>query len=52
MCRQFALFLLSAVYALFCGCASYPVNQRSQNIDENAGYRLANRTLGEKNNEK
>jgi len=51
MYRQFVLYLLSAVCLFVCGCASYPVNPPLQHIDENAGYRLVNRTLGEKNSD-
>lgn len=49
MYRRFVQFLSSAVFVALCGCASYPVNPPLQRIDDNAGYRLANRTLGEKN---
>jgi len=48
MRRQFVLLLVSA---LFCGCASYPLNPPLQHIDDKAGYRLGNRTLGEKNSD-
>ncbi len=51
MRRPFVLYILSAVFAFCCGCASYPVNPPLQHTDENAGYRMANRTLGEKNSD-
>jgi len=51
MCRRLVLFLSSVVFVTLCGCASYPVNPPLERIDENAGYRLGNRTLGEKNSD-
>ncbi len=45
------LLFLSTVFALCGGCAHYPVNPPLEQTDENAGYRLANRTLGEKNSD-
>jgi len=36
---------------MLSGCASYPVNPPLQRVDENAGYRLTNLTLGEKNSD-
>ena len=33
------------------GCANYPLNDPLQEIDVDAGYRLNNRTLGEKNSD-
>ncbi len=52
MRHQFTLCVISAVFVLCCGCASYPVNPPLQHIDENVGYRMTNRTLGEKNTDK
>lgn len=49
MRHQFILYVCSAVLVLSCGCASYPVNPPLEQIDENTGYRMVNRTLGEKN---
>ncbi|MDX2416112.1 MAG: patatin-like phospholipase family protein [Xanthomonadales bacterium] len=49
MRHPLALYLLSTVFVLCCGCASYPVNPPLQHADDNAGYRMTNRTLGEKN---
>lgn len=47
--RLFGLFVL---YALLCSaCASYPVNPPLQQIKQETGYRLTNRTLGEKNSD-
>ncbi len=48
---HFVLYVLSTVLVLCCGCASYAVNPPLQHIDDNAGYRIINRTLGEKNSD-
>lgn len=48
-CHLFGLFVL---YAILCSaCASYPVNPPLQQINEETGYRLTNRTLGAKNSD-
>ena len=51
MRHHFVLYVLSTVFVLCGGCASYPVNPPLQHIDDNAGYRMINRTLGEKNSD-
>lgn len=51
MRHHFVLYVLSTVFILCGGCASYPVNPPLQHIDDNAGYRMINRTLGEKNSD-
>lgn len=38
-------------FALLLGCASYPLNGPLQQIDDDTGYRLNNRTLGDKNSD-
>ena len=49
MRHPFVLYVLSTVFVFCCSCASYPVNPPLQHTDDNAGYRMVNRTLGEKN---
>jgi len=49
MRHPFVLYVLSTVFVLCGGCASYPVNPPLQHADDNTGYRMANRTLGDKN---
>ena len=49
MCRKIVLSVFGTACLLLCGCASYPLNPPLQQIDESAGYRLSNRTLGENN---
>lgn len=44
-----ALYVLGTLFVLCCGCASYPVNPPLKHTDDSAGYRMSNRTLGEKN---
>jgi len=51
MNRHINIFALSVVIALCCGCASYPLNAPLQQIDHEVGYRLRNRTMGEKNSD-
>jgi hypothetical protein len=51
MLHNFVLYVLSTALVLCCGCASYPVNPPLQQVDGNAGYRMINRTLGEKNSD-
>jgi len=48
---QFMFYLVSAVFVLCYGCASYPVNPPLPQIEENLGYRMSNRTLGENNSD-
>lgn len=48
---QIVPYVLSTVFLLCCSCASYPVNPPLQHIDENTGYRISNRTLGEVNSD-
>ena len=43
--------ILTVALASFAGCASYPLNEPLVEIDETAGYRMNNRTLGEKNSD-
>ena len=47
--RPLFFILLSA--SLLLGCASYPLNDPLQQIDDGTGYRLNNRALGEKNSD-
>jgi len=51
MRHHLVLCTLSTIFVLCCGCASYAVNPPLEHIDDNAGYRLINRTLGEKNSD-
>ena len=51
MRHPFISYVCSTILVLCCGCASYPVNPPLEEIDENTGYRMANRTLGEKNSD-
>ncbi len=51
MRNQFTTYVCSTVLVLCYGCASYPVNPPLEKVDENAGYRMVNRTLGEKNSD-
>jgi NTE family protein len=44
-------FPLSLLLIVLCGCAHYPLNAPLQQIDLEAGYRLSNRTLGERNSD-
>lgn len=46
--RKLTSFLLLGA---LCGCASYPLNEPLDQIDPDAGYRLNNRTLSEKNSD-
>lgn len=48
---QFVSFIFCAFLVLCYGCASHPVNPPIQQIDETNGYRMINRTLGEKNSD-
>lgn len=51
MRHQSKYYVLGTFLVLCCGCASYPVNPPLQRVDENLGYRMSNRTLGEKNSD-
>ena len=49
MRHGFLPYLLSMVFLLSSGCASYPVNPPLQQKDESDGYRMSNLGTGEKN---
>jgi len=51
MRHPFVLYVFSTVFVLCCGCASYPVNPPLQQTEDNSGYRMINRTLGEQNSD-
>jgi NTE family protein len=47
----FNFFVLCTMVGLCCGCASYQVNSPLEQIDQDVGYRMNNRTLGPKNSD-
>ena len=51
MTHRFSVSAICAVIVLCSGCASYPVNAPLQQIDDEVGYRMVNRTLDAKNSD-
>jgi NTE family protein len=51
MSCKFRSVTLSAIFMLCVGCASYPVNAPLQKINDEVGYRMNNRTLGDGNSD-
>ncbi len=49
--RKFRTLIQISLLTIVSGCASYPVNAPLDKIDPEAGYRLNNRILGEKNSD-
>jgi len=45
------ILILSTAHAALNACASYPLNEPLEEIDQTAGYRMNTRTLGEKNSD-
>lgn len=48
---EFQSLVFTVALAALAGCASYPLNEPLEEIDVSAGYRMGNRTLGEKNSD-
>ena len=51
MKRFFQSLIVIITPATLVACASYPLNEPLEEIDVSAGYRMGNRTLGEKNSD-
>jgi len=51
MTHRFNLRAICTIIVLCSGCASYPINAPLQQIDDEVGYRMINRTLGPKNSD-